>query len=153
MAGIRLRADDGGVMDKEDVMHDTLTPPGTERHRPSSARVVAAWTVAAVAMLITGLTALLAILAPSDSKPDLVWELAGLVAVIAIATWVAAVILSRVSGWALYVVAVVMMLLTAIGAYGGGRAEGMSILVASLVAIPVWVAAVLWNRTRARRRP
>lgn len=95
------------------------------------------------ATLFTALTALLAVLAPDDSKPDVAWGLAGMAAVVAIAAWVAALILTRMSGWALYIVAAVLVLLTAIGVYGGSRGSEMGVLVVSLVAIPAWVAAVL----------
>ena len=141
-------------------MHDTLTPPSTEEYRPSrarrfarSARAVAAGAVVTAAVIFTALTALLAVLAPDDGEPDVAWGLAGTAAVVAIAAWVAALILTRVSGWALYVVAALLALLTAIGVYGGSRGSEMGVLVVSLVAIPVWVATVLWNRAGARRRP
>lgn len=134
-------------------MRDTLTPPSTERHRPSRARVIIGSAVAVVAVLFTGIAGLLAVVAPNDAKPELAWEIAGMAAVIGIATWVAALVLTRVSGWALYVVAAVLTLLTAIGVYGGSRADGTAVLVVSLVAFPAWVAGVLWNRPRVRRRP
>ena len=132
---------------KEDVMQNTLTPPSTERHGPGPVRMVAGWTVAFVAMFFTSLTALLAIAAPGDSKPDVAWALAALAAVIAIASWLAALLLTRMSGWALYLVAAVLMLLSAVGVYGGARGSETGVLVISLVAIPAWVATVLWNRT------
>lgn len=141
-------------------MHDTLTPPSTEEYRPSrarrfarSARAVAAGAVVTAAMLFTGLTALLAVMAPDDGQPDVAWGLAGMAAVVAIGTWVAALILTRVSGWALYVAAAVLVLLTAIGIYGGSRGSETGVLVVSLVATPAWVATVLWNRAGARHRP
>jgi hypothetical protein len=104
-------------------------------------------------MLFTGLTVLLAVMAPDDGKPDVAWGLAGMAAVAAIATWVAALILTRVSGWALYVAAAVLVLLTGIGIYGGSRGSETGVLVVSLVAIPAWVATVFWNRAGAERRP
>jgi hypothetical protein len=58
------------------------------------------------------------------------------------------------TGWIIYVVAVVLVLLTATGVYGGIRDEGgePGLVLVSFLTVPVWLLAIVWNRARVRKR-
>lgn len=90
-------------------MQDMRTPPSANPSHPVRLRTWAGWAVAAVATLLTVLTAVAARSASTqvhDKDADIGWFVAGVVALIAIAAWVGALVLSRMIGWVIYVVAV-----------------------------------------------
>ena len=138
-------------------MQDIRTPPSSDASHLARLRTWAGWAVAALATLLTVLTAVAARSASTqvhDKDADIGWFVAGVVALIAIAAWIAALVLFRMTRWAIYVVAAVLMLLTATGVYGGIRDEGgePGLVLVSLLTVPVWLLAIVWNRTRTRRQ-
>jgi hypothetical protein len=94
-------------------------PPSRKPDRPNQVRFVTGWAVAVVAALLTALTAFVAYDASTacDNCADLGWFLAGVVALAALVVWAIAAILVRTTGWVMYVLAAVCVLLAATAVY------------------------------------